>query len=131
MTTKPKRTPDARPPVAVGHVFLQVSDAAGAARFFAARGLRPISEGEDFAVLELRGGTHLLLSRTRRKIKTNAEAPFDLMVDDIEAAREDCKRSGLRPSRLRRSHFHRSFTIAGPDGYVFTITSSHAGKRPV
>jgi hypothetical protein len=53
------------------------------------------------------------------------------MVDDIEAVRDDCKRNGLRPSRLRRLHFHRSFTIAGPDGYVFTITSSHAGKRPV
>ena len=127
----PKRVHDARPPVAVGHVFLEVSDVAEAARFFAGRGLRPIGEGEDFAVLELRGGTHLLLSRTRTKIKPNADAPFDLMVDDIEAAREDCKRSGLRPSRLRRSHFHRSFTIAGPDGYVFTITSSHAGNRPV
>jgi catechol 2,3-dioxygenase-like lactoylglutathione lyase family enzyme len=127
----PKRAPDARPPVAVGHVFLDVSDVARSARFFADRGLRPIGEGEDFAVLELRGGTHLLLTRTRKRIKPNADAPFDLMVDDIEAAREDCKRSGLRPSRLRRSHFHRSFTITGPDGYVFTITSSHAGNRSV
>jgi len=126
-----KRTRDARPPVAVGHVFLEVSDVARAARFFVGRGLRPIGEGEDFAVLELRGGTHLLLSRTRRKIKPKAEAPFDLMVDDVDAAREDCKSNGLRPSRLRRSHFHRSFTVAGPDGYVFTITSSHAGHRPV
>jgi catechol 2,3-dioxygenase-like lactoylglutathione lyase family enzyme len=122
----PKRAHDARPAVAVGHVFLEVSDVARAARFFVGRGLRPIDEGDGFAVLELRGGTHLLLSRTRKKIKPNAEAPFDLMIDDIDAAREDCKRSGLR-----RLHFHRSFTVAGPDGYVFTITSSHAGKRPV
>ena len=127
----PKRAHDARPPVAVGHVFLEVSDVARAAQFFAGRGLRPIGEGEDFAVMELRGGTHLLLSRTRKRIKPNTDAPFDLMVDDIEAAREDCKRSGLRPSRLRRWHFHRSFAVAGPDGYVFTITSSHAWKRPV
>jgi len=127
----PKRAHDARPPVAVGHVFLEVSDVARAARFFVGRGLRPIDEGQDFAVLELRGGTHLLLPRTRKKIKPNAEAPFDLMVDDIDAAREDCKRNGLQPSRLQRSHFHRSFTVAGPDGYVFTITSSHAGNRPV
>ncbi len=127
----PKRAPDARPPVAVGHVFLEVSDVADAARFFVGQGLRPLGKGHEYAVLELRGGTHLLLSRTRKEIEPNAEAPFDLMVDDIDAAREDCKRSGLRPSRLRRSHFHRSFTIAGPDGYVFTITSSHAGKRAV
>ena len=127
----PKRAHDSRPPVAVGHVFLEVSDVGRAAQFFVGRGLRPIDEGEDFAVLELRGGTHLLLSRTRKKIKPNAEAPFDLMVDDIDAAREDCKNAGLRPSRLRRSHFHRSFTVAGPDGHVFTITSSHAGSRPV
>src|SRR5262245_19876308 len=126
-----KRAHNARPPVAVGHVFLEVSDVGRAAQFFVGRGLRPIDESEDFAVLELRGGTHLLLSRARGKIKPSAEAPFDLMVDDIDAAREDCKSSGLRPSRLRRSHFHRSFTVAVPDGSVLTITSSHAGNRPV
>jgi hypothetical protein len=125
------RARDGRPPVAIGHVFLEVSDVAGAARFFVGRGMRPLDEGADYAVLELRGGTHLLLTRARRRIRPHTEAPFDLMVDDIDAAREDCRRVGLMPSRLRRSPFHRSFTLAGPDGYVFTITSSHAGKRAV
>ena len=73
----------------------------------------------------------LLLTRTRQRIKPRTEAPFDLMVDDIDAARELCKAKGLKPSRIQRSHFHRSFIIIGPDGYVLTITSSHTGNRVI
>ena len=127
----PRRTRDQRPGAAIGHVFLKVSDVAGAMQFFAGQGLRPIGEGDDFAVLELRGGTHLLLMRTRQRIKPHTEAPFDLMVDDIDAARELCKAKGLKPSRIQRSHFHRTFTIIGPEEYVLTITSSHTGNRVI
>lgn len=126
-----RRTRDPRPGAAIGHVFLEVSDVAAAVEFLAGQGLRPIDEGDDFAVLELRGGTHLLLTRTRQRIKPRTEAPFDLMVDDVDAAREICKAKGLKPSRIQRSHFHRSFTIIGPDGYVLTITSSHTGNRVI
>ena len=126
-----RRTRDPRPGAAIGHVFLKVRDVAGAVQFLAGQGLRPIDEGDDFAVLELRGGTHLLLTGTRRRIKPRTAAPFDLMVDDIDAARELCRAKGLKPSRIRRSHFHRSFTINGPDQYVLTITSSHTGNRAI
>jgi catechol 2,3-dioxygenase-like lactoylglutathione lyase family enzyme len=126
-----KRVRDPRPAAAIGHVFLKVSDVAGAVQFLAGQGLRPIDEGDDFAVLELRGGTHLLLTRSRRHIKPRTEAPFDLMVDDIDAARESCKARGLKPSRIKSAYFHRSFTVLGPDGYVLTITSSHTGNRVV
>ena len=60
-------TTDKRPPVAVGHVRLPVIDVAAAARWLETAGLRPIVTMEDIAVLELRGGTHVVVRK--------AEAP--------------------------------------------------------
>jgi len=126
-----KRMCDPRPAAAIGHVFLKVSDVPTAVQFLTSLGLRLIDKGDDFAVLELRGGTHLLLMRSRGRIKPRTDVPFDLMVDDVDAARESCKAKGLKPSRIQRLHFHRSFTVIGPDRYVLTITSSHTGNRVV
>ncbi len=126
-----RRSADARPGAAVGHVFLEVSDVPAAEAWFRALGLRPIASGADYAVMELRGGTHLVLARAEAPIEPGREAPFDLMVDDVEAVRRDCAGRGLAPSRLRTSRVHRSFTLAGPDGWALTVTSSHAGDRPV
>jgi catechol 2,3-dioxygenase-like lactoylglutathione lyase family enzyme len=125
------RRRDPRPPVAIGHVSIAVRDVAAAARWFAALGLREIAEGADYAVLELRGGTHLVVERAARRIRPGTAAPFDLMYEDIDEVRDRCRRLGCRASRLRASAIHRSFTVAGPEGYRVTITSSHAGKRPV
>jgi catechol 2,3-dioxygenase-like lactoylglutathione lyase family enzyme len=122
---------DPRPPVAVGHVSIAVHDVAAAARWFAALGLREIAAGADYAVLELRGGTHLVVERAARRIRPGREAPFDLMYDDIDAAHRRCRRLGFKTSRLRAGAIHRSFTVAGPEGYRVTINSSHAGKRAV
>lgn len=126
----PKRR-DPRPPVAVGHVSIAVRDVAAAARWFAALGLREIAAGAGYAVLELRGGTHLVVERAARRIRPGREAPFDLMYDDIDAAFRRCRRLGFKTSRVRAGAIHRSFTIAGPEGYRVTVNSSHAGKRPV
>jgi hypothetical protein len=53
------------------------------------------------------------------------------MVDDIEAARRDYAAIGLAPSDISRGRIHDSFHLEGPDGYDFTVTSSHAGGRAV
>jgi hypothetical protein len=122
---------DRRPAVAIGHVWLEVRDVAAAVRHFLLHGMRLILEDDAFAVLELRGGTHLVLSRTDDPVPAGTEAPFDLMVDDLDAARRACAANGMHPSRIARTRVHRSFRIAGPDGYRITITSSHAGRWPV
>src|SRR5215813_14893993 len=98
----PKRH-DSRPPVAIGHVSIAVRDVAAAARWFAALGLREIAEGDDYAVLELRGGTHLVVEHAARRIKPGSEAPFDLMYDDIDEVRSRCQRLGFKVSRVRAS----------------------------
>jgi Glyoxalase/Bleomycin resistance protein/Dioxygenase superfamily len=122
---------DLRPGAAVGHVFLGASDIPVAVRWFEEAGLRAIVDGDDFAVLELRGGTHLVITRRRRAPRKGTEAPFDLMVDDVDAVHDRFAKRGLKPSRIRRGSIHDSFHVAGPDGYAVTVVSSHAGNRPV
>jgi hypothetical protein len=126
----PKRK-DRRPPVAVGHVFFAATDVAAAARWFEAVGLRPIASDEDFAVLELRGGTHLVVTRAVRRPRRGAEAPFDLMVDDVDVARRKFIAKGLKASRISRGSIHDEFNLTGPDGYSMAVLSSHAGRRAV
>jgi hypothetical protein len=127
----PQKPRDRRPPVAIGHVWLKVANVAAAAEWLETVGLRPIAGGEDFAVLELRGGTHLVVTKAARRAKRGAEAPFDLMVDDVDRTRRDFAAKGLAPSRIRRGSIHDSFDLPGPDGVRVTVLSSHAGRRPV
>src|SRR5215468_5802060 len=122
---------DQRPPVAVGHVWLSSTDVGAAERWLVSVGLRPIFAGDDLAVLELRGGTHVVVRKAEQPPTGGAAAPFDLMVDDIEAARRDFAEKGLGPSDISRGRIHDSFHLAGPDGYDFTVNSSHAGGRAV
>ena len=77
------QTVDQRPPVAVGHVRLSATDVAAAAKWLEAVGLRPIFADADLAVLELRGGTHVVVRGSEQPLKPGTSAPFDLMVDDI------------------------------------------------
>jgi hypothetical protein len=125
------QTLDQKPPVAVGHVRLPATDVAAAARWLETVGLRPIFQDTDLAVLEFRGGTHVVVRRPEQPPVIGTAAPFDLMVDDIEAARRDYAAKGLGPSQISRGRIHDSFHLAGPDGHDFTVTSSHAGGRAV
>ena len=125
------QTLDQKPPVAVGHVRLPATDVAAAARWLETVGLRPIFQDTDLAVLEFRGGTHVVVRRPEQPPVIGTAAPFDLMVDDIEAARRDYAAKGLGPSEISRGRIHDSFHIVGPDGHDFTVTSSHAGGRAV
>ena len=120
-----------RPPVAIGHVFYQAADVAAASRWFAAVGMRSIWCDDEVAVLELRGGTHLVVTKAARKPRPGKAAPFDLMVDDVDAAQRNFAKQGLKPSRIRRGSIHDEFLLAGPDGMKVTVLSSHAGRRPV
>ena len=122
---------DQRPPVAVGHVRIEVSDVGAAARWLEAVGLRPIVTRDELAVLELRGGTHVVVRKVEPAPPPGSAAPFDLMVDDVDAAHRDYAEKGLAPSAIRRGRIHDSFDLAGPDGYAFIVNSSHASGLPI
>jgi hypothetical protein len=125
------RTADKRPAVALGHVFLRTAEVAAAAAWLAEAGLRPIVAGRGFAVLELRGGTHLVVGRTTRPPRKGTAAPFDLMVDDVDKTHRAYQRKGWKPSPIHRGSIHDSFEVTGPGGCRVSVVSSHAGDRPV
>src|SRR5262249_18375041 len=94
MATRPRRLPtavgaatDRRPPMAVAHVFLPTTVVGAAAAWLEAIGLRPIFAGDELAILELRGGTHVIVTPAEAAPARGSEAPFDLMVDDVAATR--------------------------------------------
>jgi hypothetical protein len=122
---------DQRPPVAVGHVRLPCADVAAAAKWLETVGLRPIVRMDGLAVLELRGGTHVVVRSTETSPAPGTPAPFDLMVDDIDATHRDYAGKGMSPTAIKRGQIHDSFEVPGPGGWVFTINSSHASDQPV
>ena len=105
MPAKAKR-PDARPTVAIGHVEHHVADVAKSAEFLEAIGVRPIFTQRNFAVMELRGGTHIILAKAKTKIKEGSAAPFDLIVDDVDKFRSACVKNGMKASRMSRGSIH-------------------------
>jgi len=117
---------DQRPPVAIGNVRFNVTDVGAASRWLAGVGLRTIVSSSDMAVLELRGGTHLVVIQAEQPPEPRTGAPFDLMFDDVDATHRIFEERELSPSPIRRGRIHDSFEVIGPDGWIFTINSSHA-----
>lgn len=123
--------PDQRPTVAVAHVALETDRMSASGRFMRTIGMRPIFEGPDVSIYEMRGGTHLILMQ-KNEI-TPGDAPFDLMVDDLKAAHEHFVSLGLNPSPIeaRPAISHEIFTVSEPAGHRITFFSSHASGKPI
>ena len=117
---------DERPVFAIGHVRLPVEDVAATHDFFARHGLRSILSKPDMAILELRGGTHLILNRAEQPIEDGAKAPFDLMVDDVDQVWQRFSDDGVHTTEIERGNIHDLFHITAPSGYWIRISSSHA-----
>ena len=121
---------DHRPAVGVAHVVLQTDRMQDSAAFMRTIGMRPIFDGPEVSVYELRGGTHLILMRKDNIVA--GDAPFDLMVDDLHATHARFTALGLTPSSIeaRPAIDHEVFTVREPAGHVITFFSSHASGKP-
>lgn len=122
---------DQRPPLGVAHVVLETDRMEESARFVRTIGMRPISQGPEVSVYELRGGTHLILMLKSRIAA--GTAPFDLMVDDLHATHRRFTSLGLAPSSIeaRPAIDHEIFTVREPAGNVITFFSSHVSGKPI
>jgi catechol 2,3-dioxygenase-like lactoylglutathione lyase family enzyme len=120
---------DRRPGVWIGHVTLGTRDVPATHDFMLKLGMRPIARGEGFAVLELRGGTHLVILPGEEP--ASGSAYFDLMVEDLEGTRERFASLGLAPSEIESGRIHDSFTVVSPSGHTITFNSSHVSDEPV
>ncbi|MFN0303788.1 MAG: VOC family protein [Burkholderiales bacterium] len=130
--TLPNRSErDDRPPVGVAHVYLDADRKDESAQFMRTIGMRPIFEGPEVCVYEMRGGTHLIL-RLKKEIVAG-KAPFDLMVDDLHATREQFIALGFAPSPIeaRPAIGHDVFTVREPSGHTITFFSSHVSGKAI
>lgn len=120
---------NARPSIWIGHVTLNTAQLDASHAFLTDLGMRSIFKGEDIAVLELRGGTHLVLRKKAEPI--SGEADFDLMVEDLEATHQNLEAQGFSPSPIARGRIHNSFWVTDPGGIQIRLNSSHVGNRAV
>jgi catechol 2,3-dioxygenase-like lactoylglutathione lyase family enzyme len=136
---------DTKPPVGVGHMSLTVADVEASHRFYTTFGLRVVGKGDDMSILELRGGTHLLLFQ-RGAAAADMESPFDhaepgvidLMIEGRTFEALDAYRSALvaagvhaDPIADKRYFGHHIFKATDPDGNEVTVSTSHASEASV
>jgi catechol 2,3-dioxygenase-like lactoylglutathione lyase family enzyme len=114
---------EGRPPVWIGHVVLSVKDVDASAEFWRGIGMREVERNPKVAVLELRGGTHLVL--VPGTPPGEGDAPFDVMVEDLDETHGAWTARGLDPSPIEHGRIHASFTVRDPNGYRVTVSSSH------
>jgi hypothetical protein len=121
---------DQRPPVWVGHVVLETDRLEETEEFMRKIGMRSIVNRPEVAVLELRGGTHLVLIAKPEVVA--GDAPFDLMVEDLRATHEHFVGLGLAPTQIERaSPEHERFLVREPAGHMIVFFSNHVSGRPV
>ena len=116
---------DLRPPVWVGHVVLETNHLEESAQFMRMIGMRPVHEGPEVAIFEMRGGTHLILLAKTEIVP--GDAPFDLMVDDLRATHQRFTSLGLAPTPIEAvaSIDHELFRVREPAGHLITFYSNH------
>ncbi len=114
------------PQLAIGHMSLESASVPATVRFFDDVGARVVVSQEAFAIVELRGGTHVVIRAVRGQPRVPS---FDLMVEDVPTLRDGFERQGYRPSEIRRGGVHQSFQVEEPGGATLTFTSSHAMGR--
>lgn len=114
------------PQLAIGHMGMESASVPSTVRFFDDVGARVVMSREGFAIVELRGGTHVVIRAAHGEPKTPS---FDLMVDDVPGLRSGLERQGYRPSEIRQGGIHQSFQVEERGGATLTFTSSHAMGR--
>jgi len=131
--------------LAVAHLVFKVADLKSSCQFYSNLGLPPFATDEKVAIIELRGGTHLLLlsvdepagediaeSLTGQFHKRFSEQ-FDLMIegkglDELKKYRSGLISRGIAAGEIPDETFfgHYLFCIKDPDGNGITIYTSHA-----
>ena len=131
--------------LAVAHLVFKVADLQRSCQFYSNLGIPPFFTDEEAAIIELRGGTHLILlsidplagedvaeSLTGQFHKRFSEQ-FDLMIkgkglNELKQYRLELISRGIAAGEIPDETFfgHHLFCIKDPDGNGITIYTSHA-----
>jgi catechol 2,3-dioxygenase-like lactoylglutathione lyase family enzyme len=133
------------PAAAFGHFIMKVNDIDISYQFYTKLGLRPCGIFPDLAIIELRGGTHILLFGKNDELPSSPRSShlgqrgaslnerLDLMIDgksrsDLELYRTTLMENGLSVDAIAQDQFfgHDYFQLADPDGNGITVYTSHA-----
>lgn len=112
---------DRRPRFGIGHMAISAADIDTMTTFYTAIGMRLVVNMGRMSILELRGGTHLIVQSGEPGV-----ASLDLIVDDIDETRAVLEAAGASPSAIRRGNPHDRFTATDPEGNTLVINSNHA-----
>ncbi|MDK4711973.1 VOC family protein [Rhizobium sp. CNPSo 4039] len=138
------------PAAALGHFVMKVENTEASYQFYIGLGLRPFGTFPGLAVVEMRGGTHLLLfQKDDDQVATlqnshNGQRPdfsgekLDLMIAghakaDLERYRVSLIDKGYSPSAIADGELygHHYFSLQDPDGNGISFYTSHNGDEPV
>ena len=112
-----------RPGIWIGHVAITADDLEASYEFYLGLGMRSIVLNERIGVLELAGGTHLVLVPRGADGGLGLAAGVDLMVDDLDAAHQAWTEHG--PSEIHKGGVHRTFRFRDPSGNEIAVHDSH------
>jgi catechol-2,3-dioxygenase len=141
---------DSLPAAALGHFVMKVQDAAASSSFYVGLGLRAFGTFPGFSIIEMRGGTHLLLvdngdeQAGALRNSQNGQRPdfsiekIDLMIAgrtkaDLESYRIGLISKGYSPSAIADGDLcgHHYFSMQDPDGNGVSFYTNHCSDKPV
>ena len=136
--------------LAVAHLVFKVADLKRSCHFYSNLGIPPFAIDGKIALIELRGGTHLLLLEVDQlageglaksvtgQFHQRFSEQFDLMIkgkglSELEHYRLELISRGIAAGEIPDETFfgHHFFCIKDPDGNGITIYTSHAIQRSV
>ncbi|MGH1489604.1 MAG: VOC family protein [Acidimicrobiales bacterium] len=117
----PNDSVDQRPRFGIGHMAFPATDVTKLVDFYSSIGMRLIVNMGQAAILELRGGTHLILQQS-----SDANGTLDLIVDDIDETWSVLDAAGAKPSSIKRGNPHDRFVATDPQGNTLVVNSNHA-----
>ena len=131
--------------LAVAHLVFKVADLKRSCQFYSNLGIPPFAVDEESAIIELRGGTHLILLEADQPVGEGIaqsltgqfherfSEQFDLMLkgndlDGLKEYRLQLISRGIAAGKIPDETFygHHLFCIKDPDGNGITIYTSHA-----
>ena len=131
--------------LAVAHLVVKVADLKRSCQFYSNLGIPPFAIDGKVALIELRGGTHLLLLEVDQlaggdvaesvtgQFHERFSEQFDLMIkgkglNELENYRSELVSRGIAAGEIPDETFfgHYLFCIKDPDGNGITIYTSHA-----
>jgi catechol 2,3-dioxygenase-like lactoylglutathione lyase family enzyme len=131
--------------LAVAHLVFKVADLKRSCQFYSNLGIPPFAIDGKIALIELRGGTHLLLLELDQlageglaesvtgQFHQRFSEQFDLMIkgkdlSELEHYRLEVISRGIAAGEIPDETFfgHHLFCIKDPDGNGITIYTSHA-----